>query len=285
MTENALCVDGVLHKIGAELTWTYDPRLVAALDGDRRSRVPDRPAVHAHLRTQGQDAGFGDRHRGPPVLRDVVQRRRPRRRQDAQDQRSARIRGGPACVGDRAACCPASADPVHHGQMSPLTRRMLDGDLPAPLYAVVGLADQVTSTPATPSRSRTCPGSLVAEAQRQYGAAGRGGQSWSVEIAAERAVRERCPVRGPGGRCRGATARSTNAARNGALPHRCRAPNPPEPSCAPPRTSWPRSISPVLAEPGAAITRTGRSQVAASGHDLFRRHEPTAVLRGVGVSW
>ena len=24
MTENALCVDGVLHKIGADLTWTYD---------------------------------------------------------------------------------------------------------------------------------------------------------------------------------------------------------------------------------------------------------------------
>ena len=25
MTENALCVDGRLHKIGADLTWDYDP--------------------------------------------------------------------------------------------------------------------------------------------------------------------------------------------------------------------------------------------------------------------
>ena len=76
--------------------------------------------------------------------------------------------------------------------MHPLTRRMLDGDLPTPLYAVVGLADQVTSTTRDlVTQVTNVPGSLVGEAQRQYESLVERGQSRSVEIAAERAVRER----------------------------------------------------------------------------------------------
>ncbi len=76
--------------------------------------------------------------------------------------------------------------------MHPLTRRMLDGELPTPLYAVVGLADQVTSTTrGLVTQVTAVPGTLVGEAQRQYDSLVQRGQSRSVEIAAERAVRDR----------------------------------------------------------------------------------------------
>lgn len=75
--------------------------------------------------------------------------------------------------------------------MHPLTRRMLDGDLPAPLYAVVGLADQVAgNTRGLMAQASGLPGAVVGEAQRQYESLVRRGQERSVEIAAERAVRE-----------------------------------------------------------------------------------------------
>ncbi len=57
MTENALCVDGVLHKIGAELTWTYDPRdwlRPWTVTDDRESRIDLRftPIYERKAKTQ-----------------------------------------------------------------------------------------------------------------------------------------------------------------------------------------------------------------------------------------
>ena len=73
-----------------------------------------------------------------------------------------------------------------------LTRRVLDGDLPGPVYAVVGLVDGVSqqTRDAISAATRT-PASLAATALTRYSALVERGQSRSVEIAAERAVRAR----------------------------------------------------------------------------------------------
>lgn len=73
-----------------------------------------------------------------------------------------------------------------------LTRRVLDGDLPGPVFAVVGLVDEVaTQTRQAISGATSAPAAIVGSVAAQYSAMVERGQSRSVEIAAERAVRNR----------------------------------------------------------------------------------------------
>ena len=73
-----------------------------------------------------------------------------------------------------------------------LTRRMLDGELPAPVYAVVGLVDEVSGQARqVVSAATAAPAGLASAALAQYSALVQRGQDRSIEIAAERAVRDR----------------------------------------------------------------------------------------------
>ncbi|MFN8126059.1 MAG: DUF2804 domain-containing protein [Candidatus Nanopelagicales bacterium] len=81
MTENALCVDGVLHKIGADLTWAYDRSdwlRPWTIRDDTDGRV-DLQFTPTHERNE-DTPGTGDRDRGAPVFRFVDRRHRPGRR-------------------------------------------------------------------------------------------------------------------------------------------------------------------------------------------------------------
>lgn len=73
-----------------------------------------------------------------------------------------------------------------------LTRRVLDGDLPGPVFAVVGLVDDLAQhTRDAVSGAAGAPGSLVASVAGHYSALVTRGQDRCVEIATERAVRAR----------------------------------------------------------------------------------------------
>ncbi len=94
---------------------------------------------------------------------------------------------------------PGGRIPPHHGLMSvpqdisrSLTRRVLDGDLPGPVFAVVGLVDEMAQqTRQVLSAATATPGDLAAAAASHYTALVQRGQDRSIEIAAERAVRGR----------------------------------------------------------------------------------------------
>ena len=94
---------------------------------------------------------------------------------------------------------PGSGIPPHHGLMSvpqdisrSLTRRVLDGDLPGPVFAVVGLVDEMAQqTRGALAGAARAPSSLVASVADQYDAFVARGQDRAVEIATERAVRAR----------------------------------------------------------------------------------------------
>ncbi|MEI2716024.1 MAG: hypothetical protein V9E98_03350 [Candidatus Nanopelagicales bacterium] len=73
-----------------------------------------------------------------------------------------------------------------------LTRRVLDGELPEPVYAVIGAVDGLSRNArgALSGVTRT-PSALAAAVVDQYDNLVARGQSRSVEFAAERAVRKR----------------------------------------------------------------------------------------------
>lgn len=73
-----------------------------------------------------------------------------------------------------------------------LTRRVLDGDLPSPVFAVVGLVDDMTTQARDALSGATdVPSSLAAKLSERYSAFVTRGQDRCVEIATERAVRAR----------------------------------------------------------------------------------------------
>lgn len=81
-----------------------------------------------------------------------------------------------------------------------VTRKVLDGDLPGPVFALFGLVDRVaTDTDAARSRLTgsaaaglaAVPRALWSAATTEYSTLVQRGEQRSVEIAAERAVRKR----------------------------------------------------------------------------------------------
>lgn len=73
-----------------------------------------------------------------------------------------------------------------------LTRRVLDGELPAPVYAVIGAVDELSQNARTAlSEVTRTPVTLASAVIGHYDTLVARGQSRSVEFAAERAVRKR----------------------------------------------------------------------------------------------
>ncbi len=73
-----------------------------------------------------------------------------------------------------------------------LTRRLFDGDLPGPVYAAVGLVDEMTEQTRTAvTVAWNAPRTVSGSAAQRYADWVARGQSRSVEVATERVVRER----------------------------------------------------------------------------------------------
>ena len=73
-----------------------------------------------------------------------------------------------------------------------LTRRLFDGELPSPVYAVVGLVDEVgEQTRQVVTAALRTPRTLTGTAGQRYAHWVRRGQTRSVEVATERAVRDK----------------------------------------------------------------------------------------------
>lgn len=73
-----------------------------------------------------------------------------------------------------------------------LTRRVLDGDLPGPVFAAVGLVDDLAGhTRDALTGAASVPATVVSTIGRRYDEFVARGQDRAIEIATERAVRAR----------------------------------------------------------------------------------------------